>query len=213
MGPVAQAESNTQTKCLSWLKPSIPIHPVSPDPPRLPVLTLLLKWKKTSVYSIIIFKLDRTVYQNLAFRIICLIVWAVPLVPWNNFRPVPALDSHFCVSRSIKTACINLIMGAQYKVDFSTLFLVAFTQLYKSLCLSVGRLVGWSVVRSVHPSVLRSITPLLFWCFASSFCITAPAQPHVTVAVMYTASPTAPALQITAPAQHPRLMVSCIRPC
>ena len=82
-------------------------------------------------------------------------------------------------------------------------------RLYKSLCLSVS----WSVGRSIRPSVLRSITPLLFWRFASSFCITAPAQPHVTVAVMYTASPTAPALQITAPAQHPRLMVSCIRPC
>ena len=66
-----------------------------------------LKWKKTSVYSFIVFKLDRTVCQNLAFRIICLIVWAVPLVPWNNFRPVPALVSHFCVSQSKKTTCIT----------------------------------------------------------------------------------------------------------
>ena len=63
---------------------------------------------------------------------------------------------------------------------------------------------------SIGRSVGRSITPLLFRRFASGFRITAPAQSHATVAVMYTASPTAPALQITAPAQPPRLMVSCI---
>ena len=36
---------------------------------------------------------------------------------------------------------------------------------------------------------------------ASGFRITAPAQSHVTDALVYTAPPTAPALHITAPAQ------------
>ena len=43
--------------------------------------------------------------RNSAFKIISHIVWAVPLCPWNNPRPVPALDNHLCVSRSIKTPC------------------------------------------------------------------------------------------------------------
>ena len=71
-----------------------------------------------------------------------------------------------------------------------------------SVCLLVRR----SVRRSVHHT-------FTFQRFVSGFCITAPAQLHETVAVMYTASLTAPALQITAPAQSPWLMVSCIRPC
>ena len=37
------------------------------------------------------------------------------------------------------------------------------------------------------------------------FCIKAPAQPPATAAVMYTAPTTAPALHVTAPAQHPWL--------
>ena len=46
----AQTERDTETKCLSWLEPSssparamldpgVPIHPISPDPPRLTVFT------------------------------------------------------------------------------------------------------------------------------------------------------------------------------
>ena len=50
--------------------------------------------------------------------------------------------------------------------------------------MSVGPLVG--------PSNLYSV---------SGFCITAPAQSHVTDALVYTAPPTAPAPHITAPAQ------------
>ena len=82
--------------------------------------------------------------------------------------------------------------------------------------LQVTVLVRWKVCQSVGLSVCRSVPPLLFrrfWRFASGFCITAPAQWHVTDAVVYTALPTAPAHHITAPAQPPRLRVSCIRPC
>ena len=64
------------------------------------------------------------------------------------------------------------------------------------------------VSRSVCLSVGRSVPRLLFWCFwciASSFFITAPAQSNATEAVVFTALPTAPALHITAPAQPPRL--------
>ena len=73
---------------------------------------------------------------------------------------------------------------------------------------SVSRSVGWLVGRSVCRSVGRSVPPLRFWRFrhfASSFFITAPAQSYATDAVVYTGLPTAPALHITAPAQHPRL--------
>ena len=58
---------------------------------------------------------------------------------------------------------------------------------------------------SVRPSVCPSVTRF-FRYFASGFCITAPAQLHVTDAVVYTASSNAPAHHITAPAQPPRLM-------
>ena len=59
-----------------------------------------------------------------------------------------------------------------------------------------------SVCRSVGLSVCWSVGPAFaFWHFASSFCITAPAQLHATDAVMCTAPPTAPAHHITAPAQ------------
>ena len=53
----------------------------------------------------------------------------------------------------------------------------------------VGPPVGWSGGQSVHH--------LLFWhfrYFVSGFCIMAPAQLQATAAVMYTASPTSPAL-------------------
>jgi len=73
-----------------------------------------------------------------------------------------------------------------------------------------------SISHCVGPSVCRSVPPLLFWrfrCFASGFSIAAPAQLHVTDAVVSTALPTAPALQISAPAEPPRLGLSCIRPC
>ena len=66
--------------------------------------------------------------------------------------------------------------------------------------------------RGLRDSISHSVCPLVRWSvrhtftfqgFVSGFCITAPAQLHETVAVMYTASLTAPALQITAPAQSP----------
>ena len=50
------------------------------------------------------------------------------------------------------------------------------------------------------------MSPVFFRYFASGFCISAPAQLHVTDAVVYTASSNAPAHHITAPAQPPRLM-------
>ena len=64
------------------------------------------------------------------------------------------------------------------------------------------------VGRSVGLLVGRSVPPLRFQCFrhfASGLFITAPALSHATDAVVYTGPPTAPALHITAPAQHPRL--------
>ena len=43
---------------------------------------------------------------------------------------------------------------------------------------------------SVCPSVVRSVIRSLFWHFASGFRVTAPAQSHVTDAVVYMATPT-----------------------
>ena len=63
-----------------------------------------------------------------------------------------------------------------------------------------------SVRMSVRPYVRMSVTRFFFRYFASGFCISAPAQLHVTDAVVYTASSNAPAHHITAPAQPPRLM-------
>ena len=65
-----------------------------------------------------------------------------------------------------------------------------------------------SIRGSVRPSVRRSVRPLVGPSVgpsrhysASGFCITAPAQSHVTDALVYMAPPTAPAPHITAPAQ------------
>ena len=72
----------------------------------------------------------------------------------------------------------------------------------------------YKTYKALCQSLRRSIGPAIdFSAFASGFCITAPAQWHVTDAVVYTALPTAPAHHITAPAQPPQLRVSCIRPC
>ena len=60
--------------------------------------------------------------------------------------------------------------------------------------------------RSVCQSVGRSVPRLIFWRIASGFFITAPAQSHANDAIVYTGLSTAPALHITAPAQHPLLM-------
>ena len=57
--------------------------------------------------------------------------------------------------------------------------------------------------RSVCQSVGRSVPRLIFWHIASGFFITAPAQSHANDAIVYTGLSTAPALHITAPAQHP----------
>ena len=57
-----------------------------------------------------------------------------------------------------------------------------------------------SISHYVGLSVGRSVPHLLFWQFASSLRITAPAQPHATEVVVYTAPHSAPALPPTAPA-------------
>ena len=80
------------------------------------------------------------------------------------------------------------------------------TRLYKSLCRSVGQSVGLSVGRSVGPAFAFSA----FSALSERFLLTAPAKLHTTDAVVYTGPPTAPALHITAPAQHPRLMPVCV---
>ena len=79
----------------------------------------------------------------------------------------------------------------------------------------VGRFVGLLVCRYVDLSVCLSRLCFfgVFGVLRSVFCITAPAQLHVTDAVVFTALPTAPAHHITAPAQPPRLRVSYIQPC
>ena len=85
---------------------------------------------------------------------------------------------------------------------------IIYTRFYKfstfSLCSLVKKCSRFNVV-SVRLSVCRLVgqlvPPLLcwrFWRFASSFCITAPTQWHVTDAVVYTALSTAPAHHITA---------------
>ena len=73
---------------------------------------------------------------------------------------------------------------------------------------SIYHCVGPSVCQSVCWWVGRSVSDLLFqhfWRYASGFCITAPVQPQATAALLYMAPPIAPALHITASAQHPRL--------
>ena len=58
--------------------------------------------------------------------------------------------------------------------------------------MSLCRSVGLSVRRSVCWWVGRSLSDLLHWHFrryASGFCITAPAQPQATAAVLYMAPP------------------------
>ena len=92
---------------------------------------------------------------------------------------------------------------------------MAFTVFTCGLRDSISHCVGWSVGRSVALalSVGWSVPPLRFqrfWHFASGLFITAPALSHATDAVVYTGPPTAPALHITAPAQHPRLMPVCV---
>ena len=57
-----------------------------------------------------------------------------------------------------------------------------------------------SISHYVGLSVGRSVPHLLFWQFASSLRITAPAQPHAIKVVVYTAPHSAPALPPTAPA-------------
>ena len=57
-----------------------------------------------------------------------------------------------------------------------------------------------SISHYVGLSVGRSVPHLLFWRFASSLRITAPAQPHAIKVVVYTAPHSAPALPPIAPA-------------
>ena len=82
--------------------------------------------------------------------------------------------------------------------------MLARNSLSHSVGRSVGRLVGRSVGPSVGPLVGRSVGPSVgpsHMYSASGFRITAPAQSHVTDALVYTAPLTAPAPHITAPAQ------------
>ena len=65
----------------------------------------------------------------------------------------------------------------------------------------MSHFVGPSVHWLVRWLVCLSVPRLLFWHFANGFRITAPAQSHVTDALVYMAPPTAPAPHITAPAQ------------
>ena len=73
--------------------------------------------------------------------------------------------------------CIQLIQKCMWEVDKNNFILFQPALLYKQLCWSVGRSVRWSVGPSHHYS-------------ASVFCITAPAQSHVTDALVYMAPPT-----------------------
>ena len=72
--------------------------------------------------------------RNSPFKIISLIVWAVSLCPWNNPRPVQALDNDLCVSRSIKTAW--LIYTVIYILSYFFFFFYTFLPFVPSLFLS-----------------------------------------------------------------------------
>ena len=70
------------------------------------------------------------------------------------------------------------------KADYHDLMIYKiFSRMHTTLSHYVGPSIGWSVGRLVGPLV----THLFFWHFLGSFCITAPAQLHVTDSAMYTA--------------------------